>query len=125
MRKPVFLSDVEYIGKWYWCEIEGFENVARRKSGAMLFLEKEIMGWDVTTLDDIWKKQKEINYAPRLRLWESENESDKPTKEEREAGSWDNWSRLWLPNYRNMNKSREAEFLATGRTVWEKKEDAQ
>lgn len=123
MRKPVFLDDIKFLGKWYWCEIEGHEKVVRRQSGAMIFLEREIMGWDVDTLGDIWKKQREVNFSPRWRFWESESKDDAPTAEERASGSWDNWCRLWLPDFHDMrNHDREEEFLRTGRTVWEEKE---
>lgn len=120
MRKPVFVQDIAFLGKWYWCEIEGFEKVARRQSGYMIFLENEIMGWKCLTLGEILKKQKEVSFSPRIRYWESENENDEPTAEERAASGWDNVSRLWVPNIRDMMiESHEAEYLQNGRTVWE------
>lgn len=123
MRKPVFTRDIAFLGKWYWCEIEGFEKVARRQSGNMIFLENEIMGWECLTLGEIWKKQKEVNFAPRIRYWESENENDEPTAEERAASGWDNVSRLWVTYIRDMmTESRKAEYLQNGRTVWEGEE---
>lgn len=123
MRKPVFAQDIAFLGKWYWCEIEGFEEVARRQSGNMIFLENEIMGWECLTLGEIWKKREEVNFAPRIRYWESENEKDKPTAEERAASGWDDASRLWLPDIHDMIiESREAEYLQNGRTVWEGEE---
>ena len=123
MRKPVFARDIAFLGKWYWCEIEGFEKVARRQSGNMIFLENEIMGWECLTLGEIWKKQKEVNFAPRIRYWESENENDEPTAEERAASGWDDVNRLWLPCIRDMmTENRKAEYLQNGRTVWEGEE---
>lgn len=123
MRKPVFVQDIVFLGKWYWCEVEGFEKVARRQSGNMIFLENEIMGWECLTLGEIWKKQKEVNFAPRIRYWESENENDEPTAEERAASGWDDVNRLWLPCIRDMmTENRKAEYLQNGRTVWEGEE---
>lgn len=123
MRKPVFAQDIVFLGKWYWCEVEGFEKVARRQSGNMIFLENEIMGWECLTLGEIWKKQKEVNFAPRIRYWESENENDEPTAEERAASGWDDVNRLWLPCIRDMmTENRKAEYLQNGRTVWEGEE---
>lgn len=125
MRKPIFIRDIKFLGKWYWCEIEGFEKVARRQSGNILFLEKEIMGWNAETLGDIWRKQKEVNFAPRIRYWESKGKNDAPTAEERAQGGWDDSNRLWLPDIRDMIiKSRKAEYLQNGRTVWEDENNA-
>lgn len=123
MRKTVFMQDIASLGKWYWCEIEGFEKVARRQSGNMIFLENEIMGWECLTIGEICKKREEVNFAPRIRYWESENENDEPTAEERAASGWDDACRLWLPDINDMIiESREAEYLQTGRTVWEGEE---
>ena len=123
MRKPVFLDDIKFLGEWYWCEIEGFEKVVRKQSGGMAFLEHSIMGWDVDTLGDVWKKQKEVNFAPRIRFWESESADDKPTAEERAAGGWEDLCRMWYPPYFIlMDDSRMEEFKRTGRTVWDEKE---
>lgn len=126
LRKPVFTDDIDYLGVWYWCEVEGYEKLARRASGNMMFIEKEVMGWDVKTQGDIWKRQKEVNYAPRFRLWKSEMEDDMPTPEERAAGAWSDEDRLWMPtsNYlfggmKEENDARWEEFCRTGRTVWE------
>lgn len=126
MRKPVFAQNIAFLGKWYWCEIEGFEKVARRQSGNMIFLENEIMGWECLTLGEIWKKQKEVNFAPHIRYWESENENDEPTAEERAASGWDDVSRLWCPYIRDMMvESRKSEYLQTGRTVWEDEDNGE
>lgn len=119
MRKPVFTDDIDYLGVWYWCEIEGFDKIVRKCSGSMSFLEKQIMGWDVKTLGDIWKKQKEVNYAPRTRFWESETEDDMPTPEERAAGEWRDDHRLWQPSSEWWSDDEKmAEFEKTGRTQW-------
>lgn len=124
MRKPVFLDDIKFLGKLYWCEIEGYEKVVRKQSGNMCFLERSIMGWDVDTLGDVFKKQREVIFAPRLRFWESESIDDAPTAEERAVGSWDDYCRLWYPASLYLLKDdKMEEFKRTGRTVWEEKEN--
>lgn len=121
MRKPVFMHDIKYLGEWYWCEIEGFEGLARMRSGEFCFLERSIMGWREETLGEIYARRKKSNFAPRIRLWKSENEKDAPTAQERAAGGWSDISRLWYPDARDIldDAARTREFVQTGRTVWE------
>lgn len=118
MRKPVFRNDITHLGVWYWYEIEGFEKLARKQSGAFAFVECEIMGWDVETLGDLLRKQAEVNFAPRMRLWEGENE---PTASERAAGEWRNDCRVWMPLWEDLyrHEGRYEEWCETGRTKWE------
>jgi len=115
MRAPIF--DIPYLGVMYWVEVEGCQRMARKMSGNFAFLEKEILGWKVDTLGDIFQKQKEVVFAPRVRYWEGE---EPPTEEERKAGVWKDEKRLWYPVDPGWMTDQEkiSEFLATGRTVW-------
>ena len=119
MRKPIFMDDITHLGVWYWVEIEGYEKMARMQSGALAFMECEIMGWECKTLSDIWQRQREVNYAPRWRMWQGK---EKPTAEERAAGEWRNDCRVWLPDWAALmqDKSRIYEWQETGRTQWPK-----
>lgn len=118
MRKPVFLNDITHLGVWYWVEIEGFDKLARKQSGNFAFVACEIMGWDCQTVGDLWKKQAEVNFAPRMRLWEGPS---RPTAAERAAGEWRNNQRAWMPAWDDVYKHKERyeEWRATGRTKWE------
>lgn len=116
--KPIFLEDINYLGKPYWIEIEGYDNMVCEVSGNFAFAPSKIMGWDCKTIGDIWKKQKEVNFAPRIRYWE-----DKPTKEERKAGEWSNADRAWPPStiFSAFRTQKEMDamyekYLKTGQT---------
>lgn len=117
-RKPVFLNDISHLGVWYWIEIEGYDKMTRKQSGNFAFVECEIMGWDVETLGDLLQKQAEVNFAPRMRLWDGE---EPPTAAERAAGEWRNDQRVWMPQLSDMRKrdGRYEEWCETGRTKWE------
>lgn len=117
MRKPVFLSDIDRLGEWFWVEVEGYDTMIKRQSGNFGGVEKYILGWDdVKTLGDILRKEKEVNYAPRVRYWRGE---DEPTAEERAAGRWEDDSRLWTPGITYLDdREKWREFLETGRTQW-------
>lgn len=120
MRKPIFLSDIDRIGEYFWIEIEGYEHMAFRPAGSFGGTESEIMGWKCETLADIFKKEREVNYAPRIRYWRGEEE---PTAEERAVGRWENESRCWMPNSLyiqddDTKDERWQEFIETGRTQW-------
>ena len=125
MRNPVFLSDIKQLGQWYWIEIEGCEKMLLRQSGNFAAAENEILGWGCKTLGEVFEKQKEVNYAPRVRYWEGFAEA--PTKAEREDGSWRGDSRCWAPNILRMDEdardARWAEYLETGRTQWPLQQD--
>lgn len=116
MREPLFLEDLDTFGEKVWIEVEGYDRMIQRPVGRMMGVEKEILGWSVETLGDIFEKRKEANYAPRVRYWRGE---DMPTVEERAAGAWDNLDRLWFPSVPGgETKEQMAEFEETGRTVW-------
>ena len=116
MRKPTFEIYITHLGVLYWIELEGYEKMVRKKSGAFAFAEDQIMELGCETLRDLFKKHREINYAPRMRLWEGE---DPPTDEERRNGEWRDDQRAWLPLFDMNNLERYAEWMKTGRTVWE------
>ena len=120
MRKPLFLEDIDYLGVWYWVEIEAFDMIVRKQSGNFAFIENEIMGWDCKSLDKLWKKQREVNYAPRYRFWEGDQP---PTEEERSAGEWHDDCRVWMPAANVLfdpidGKAKAEEWKQSGRTVW-------
>jgi len=116
MREPLFTEDLDTFGEMIWIEVEGYERMIRRAVGAMIGAEKEILGWDVETLGDTFQKQKEVNFAPRVRYWKGE---EMPTKEERANGTWKDIDRLWLPSVPGGTTQEQwDEFKATGRTAW-------
>lgn len=119
MRKPVFNDDIERLGEKFWIEAEGYDTMVQGTSGNFAGIDSKILGWNCKTLGEIWQKEKEVNYAPRVRYWRGE---ERPTEEERRAGRWDGRSRLWTPNVRfNDRKQVEARFAEweeTGRTQW-------
>lgn len=120
MRKPVFVNDITHLGVWYWIEIEGCEEMIRKQSGNFAFAAAHIMGWEVEKLGEVWKKQEEVNYAPRWRLWEGE---EPPTAAERAASDeWRDDERAWQPAWEDMRQTdRYKEWCETGRTKWEEK----
>ena len=120
LRKPVFLENIDWLGKWYWIEVQGYEKMIRKQSGNFAFIENSIMGWNCKTLGDIWAKQKEVNFAPRYRMWEGD---DPPTQQERDAEEWKDNCRVWMPDSKVLfdvinGKARYKEWKLTGRTVW-------
>ena len=119
MRKPIFAEDITNLGVWYWIEVEGFEKMSRKQSGNFAFASSEIMGWGCQTIYEIWEKQREVNYAPRIRMWEGK---DEPTAKERASGKWLDECRAWFPNWQAIRKNllRYNEWCETGRTQWPK-----
>lgn len=119
MRKPVFLDDISHLGEYFWIEVDGYDTMLRRQAGHFGGVQRDILGWDCTTLREIFQKEKEVNFAPRVRYWEGE---EPPSPEERESGSWANESRLWMPDEYHLSGEDAAkkweEFLQTGRTQW-------
>lgn len=116
MRKPLLVEELCTFGEKVWIEVEGYDKMIQRPVGAMMGVEKEILGWDVETLGDIFEKQRETNYAPRVRYWRG---AEMPTAEERAAGAWDNMNRQWFPSVPGGTTEEQwAEFEKTGRTVW-------
>lgn len=121
MRKPLFLSEINKLGEWFWVEVEGYYPMIKRQSGNFAGVEKYILGWDAQTLGDIIRMEREANYAPRVRYWRG---GDEPTAEERAAGRWENESRLWTPDIRDSeDKAKWREYLETGRTQWPQPSD--
>lgn len=117
--KPIFLQDIEYLGKPYWVEIEGYDTIIREVSGSFAFVASKIMGWNCQTVGDTWKKQKEVNFAPRIRYWE-----DKPTKKDRQSALWSNDSRAWsISTIPHVTKEEldamYEEYRRTGQTQFE------
>lgn len=117
MRKPIFAEDITRPDMWYWIEVEGFEKMSRKQSGNIIFAASEIMGWDCQTIFEILEKQREVNYAPRIRLWEGK---DKPTVKERASRKWSDECRAWFLNWKALQKDmrRYSEWRETGRTQW-------
>ena len=117
--KPIFLQDIQYLGKPYWVEFEGYGVLVHETSGSFAFVASKIMGWNCKTIGETWGKQKEVNFAPRVRYWE-----DKPNKEDRENGEWSDESRAWAPAmpYYITKNERDAmyeKYLKTGQTQFE------
>lgn len=119
MQKPVFNDDIDRLGEKFWIEAEGYDTMVQGTSGNFAGIDSKILGWNCKTLGEIWQKEKEVNYAPRVRYWRGD---EKPTDEERKAGRWDDYSRLWTPDMDFGNKAvieaRFEEWAKTGRTQW-------
>lgn len=117
MKKPTFLINITHLGPLYWVEIEGFEKMVRKQAGAFAFVEDQIMEWGCENLGEVLKKHREVNFAPRMRIWVGE---EPPTDEERKNGEWRDDQRAWMPSFEDMNiPGRYAEWTKTGRTNWE------
>lgn len=117
--KPIFLTDIDYLGKPYWVEIEGYDTMVRELSGRFAFVASKIMGWNCQTIGESWEKQKEVNFAPRIRYWE-----EKPNKKERETAPWSDESRAWAPSVipYTTKEDRDAmyeKYKKTGQTQFE------
>ena len=67
MREPLSVEDLDNFGEMIWIEVEGHDRMIQRPVSAMTGVEKEILGWDVETLGELFQKQREANYAPRVR----------------------------------------------------------
>lgn len=117
--KPVFLQDIQYLGKPYWVELEGYNMLVRETSGNFAFVASKIMGWNCKTIGETWDRQREVNCAPRARYWEY-----KPNKEDRKNGAWSNESRAWAPTMpyyiaKNERAAMYEEYMKTGQTQFE------
>jgi len=117
--KPIFMQDIAYLGKPFWVEIEGYNTMVRATSGSFAFVASEIIGWNCETIGDIWKKEQEVNFAPRIRYWD-----EKPTEEERRTAAWSDESRAWMMKF-SAHTGKKAledmyeEYKKTGRTQFE------